>query len=186
MNYLLKAKRKKLKQQIRYHLKEHQRIDKANVSEQVKADRTAQTLNTLNAAHEKIDRFLKQSSPRMGAGKVPKEVKSKGTIQGYNGIASVDKKHQVIIDAQAFGSGQEQQTLQPVLEAIDARYQRLGIHPHITQSAIVTADTGFASESNNQYLHDQRINAYIPDNQFRSRDPKFEHQKKTYGKQNIL
>ena len=114
----LKAKRKKLKQQIRYHLKEHQRIDKANVSEQVKADRTAQTLHTLNAAHEKIDRFLKQSSPRMGAGKVAKEVKSnitdnesakmttsKGTIQGYNGIASVDKKHQVIIDAQAFGSG---------------------------------------------------------------------------------
>ncbi|MCK4866011.1 MAG: hypothetical protein KAT06_11390 [Gammaproteobacteria bacterium] len=43
---------------------------------------------------------------------------SKGTIQGYNGIASVDKKHQIIIDAQVFGSGQEQHTLQPVLEAI--------------------------------------------------------------------
>ncbi|MGB1952354.1 MAG: hypothetical protein ACPHQ9_16430, partial [Marinobacter sp.] len=26
---------------------------------------------------------------------------SKGTIQGYNGVATVDKKHQIIIDAQA-------------------------------------------------------------------------------------
>ena len=56
----------------------------------------------------------------MGQGKKPKEVKSnitdnesakmttsKGTIQGYNGVASVDKKHQVIVDAQAFGEGQE-------------------------------------------------------------------------------
>ena len=30
---------------------------------------------------------------------------SKGTIQGYNGVATVDKKHQVIVDAQAFGGG---------------------------------------------------------------------------------
>jgi hypothetical protein len=43
---------------------------------------------------------------------------SKGTIQGYNGVATVDKKHQIIIDAQAFGSGQEQHTLQPILETI--------------------------------------------------------------------
>ena len=28
---------------------------------------------------------------------------SKGTIQGYNGVADVDKKYQIIVDAQAFG-----------------------------------------------------------------------------------
>jgi len=33
-----------------------------------------------------------------------------------------------------------------------------------------------------QYLHDNNINAYIPDNQFRSRDPKFNEQKQKYGK----
>ena len=38
---------------------------------------------------------------------------SKGTIQGYNGVATVDKKHPIIVDAQAIGSGQEQQTLIP-------------------------------------------------------------------------
>lgn len=47
---------------------------------------------------------------------------------------------------------------------------------------IVTADTGFADEPNMQYLHENEINGYIPDNQFRSRDPKYKHQKTKYGK----
>ncbi|MEQ3632394.1 hypothetical protein [Thalassolituus sp.] len=33
-----------------------------------------------------------------------------------------------------------------------------------------------------QYLHNNKIDAYIPDNQFRSRDPKFFDQKEKYGK----
>jgi len=103
---------------------------------------------------------------------------SKGTIQGYNGIAAVDKKHQVIIDAQAFGEGQEHHTLQPVIGSIKARYQKLSIHDDIyATGAIITADTGFAGERNMKYLHEQQINGYIPDNQFRSRDPKFGEQK---------
>ena len=52
---------------------------------------------------------------------------SKGTIQGYNGVAAVDKKHQVIIEAQAFGEGQEHHTLEPVAELIAKRYKRLRI-----------------------------------------------------------
>ena len=108
---------------------------------------------------------------------------SKGTIQGYNGLAAVDKKHQIIIDAQAFGAGQEHHTLQPITEAIKARYQRLTISPNIyQQGAIVTADTGFSNEANMQYLHQEGIDGYIPDNQFRSRDPKFSDQKNHYGK----
>ena len=110
---------------------------------------------------------------------------SKGTIQGYNGLAAVDKKHQVIIDAQAFGEGQEHHTLQPITEAIKARLQRLGIRKNIFKGRykpIITADTGFANEANMLYLHDNRITAYIPDNQFRSRDPRFQDQKAKHGK----
>jgi len=43
---------------------------------------------------------------------------SKGTLPGYHRVASVDKKHPVIIDAQAFGAGQEPPTLQAVWETI--------------------------------------------------------------------
>ena len=106
---------------------------------------------------------------------------SKGTIQGYNGIATVDKKHQIIIDAQAFGAGPEQPTLQPILKTIKERYNCLGINDDIYKAgAIVTADTGFANEDNMEYLHTEDINGYIPDNQFRSRDPKFDKQKEKH------
>jgi hypothetical protein len=132
----------------------------------------------------------------MGQGKRSKEVKSnitdnesakmttsKGTIQGYNGIATVDKKHQIIVDAQAFGEGPEYHTLQPVLESVKASYQRTGISEDVYASGIVaTADTGYSNEANNTYLKEERINAYIPDNQFRSHDPKFRDQKTTHGK----
>ena len=175
--------------------------------------RKAKTILTLDAAANKIGDFLKHSQPRMGQGKRSKEVKSnitdnqsakmagfcslqnrhflhpcrsttsKGTIQGYNGVAAVDKKHQIIIDAQAFGEGQEHHTLQPVLETIEERYKRLGINDNLyKEGIIVTADTGFANEANMKYLHQNGINAYIPDNQFRSRDPKFKDQKEKYGK----
>lgn len=97
--------------------------------------------------------------------------------------AAVDKKHQIVVDAQAFGEGQEHHTLKPVLESIGTRLNRLEIAENIyQQGTAVTADTGFANEVNMAYLYERQINAYVPDNQFRSRDPKFTNQKKKYGK----
>jgi len=192
----LEQKRDKIKKLIKHHIKEHKKLDKDEPREEARIKRAKQAAETLTAAFDKIDKFLKTGSPRMGKGKIKKEVKSnitdnesakmttsKGTIQGYNGVASVDKKHQIIIDAQAFGEGQEHHTLQPVLDIIKDRYQRLGFSNNLYKDGIiVTADTGFANEANNQYLHENNINAYVPDNRFRSRDPKFSHQKQKYGK----
>lgn len=47
---------------------------------------------------------------------------------------------------------------------------------------VVTADTGYSNEANNAYLKEEGNNAYMPDNQFRSRDPKFKQQKAKHGK----
>jgi len=193
----LGEKRDKLKRLIRHHLHEHHERDEAETEAELDRDiRRAKTVLSLDESMKKVDHFLKTNSPRMGQGKRLKEVKSnitdnesgkmttsKGTIQGYNGVATVDKKHQVIIDAQAFGEGQEHHTLKPVLETVQRRYKKLGIADNIYQTgAIVTADTGFANEANMQYLHEHQINGYIPDNRFRSRDPKFADQKAKYGK----
>jgi transposase len=192
----LTEKRAKIQRQIRHHIKEHKRIDKSESSEYERSQRLKQTIETLNSASEKIDKFLKTAAPRMGKGRVRKEVKSnitdnesakmttsKGTLQGYNGVAAVDKKHQIIIEAQAFGEGQEHHTLQPIAQRILQRYQRLGISDNIyATGTVLTADTGFANEANMQYLHEHSINAYVPDNQFRSRDPKFQAHKQKYGK----
>jgi hypothetical protein len=193
----LGEKRAKLKRLIRHHLHGHQDRDEAETEAELDRDiRRAKTVLSLDECMKKVDRFLKTNSSRMGQGKRPKEVKrnitnnesgkmtiNKGTIQGYNGVATVDKKHQVIIDAQAFGDGQEHHTLKPVLKAVQQRYKKLGIADNIYQiGAIVTADTGFANEANMQYLNEYQINGYIPDNRFRSHDPKFAEQKTKYGK----
>jgi len=91
----------------------------------------------------------------------------------------------VIVDAQAYGEGQEHHTLEPIVQSIKERYTRLNISKDIYATGIiVTADTGFANESNMQYLHENKINGYVPDNKFRSRDPKFADQKSKYGKRN--
>ena len=192
----LGEKRDKIKRLIKHHMSEHARCDQHDDEGAAKAQRHQQTIDTLNKQHDKIVNFLDNNTPRIGSGKTQREVKSnitdnesakmttsKGTIQGFNSVTSADKKRQVIIDAQVVGSGQEHQVLQPVLNAIKARYQRLGFSQNLYQDGIiVTADTGYANEDNMQYLHDNAINAYIPDNQFRSRDPKFSDQKQKYGK----
>lgn len=192
----LEEKRAKIKKLITYHIDEHKKMDANEPLEAARIKRATQAAETLTSAFEKIDTFLKSNGPRMGNSQKKTEVKSnitdnesakmttsKGTIQGYNGVTSVDKKHQIIIDAQAFGSGQEHHTLQPVLETIKERYQRLKMSEDIyADGIIVTADTGFAKEANMKYLKESQINAYIPDNQFRSRDPKFADQKTKYGK----
>ncbi len=192
----LADKRDKLRRRIQSQMAEHRKLDKRNDEDQERIRRSRQTVAKLDDAFEKIDTFLKTNTPRMGKGKQPREVKSnitdnesakmttsKGTIQGYNGVATVDRKHQIIVEAQAFGEGQEHHTLRPVIEGIQGRLARLTISPDIcADGAIITADTGFANESNMAYLHEAGINAYIPDNRFRSRDPRFSDQKEKYGK----
>jgi transposase len=41
---------------------------------------------------------------------------SHGVIQGYNGVAVVDDKHQVIVHAEAFGAAQEHELFGPMIE----------------------------------------------------------------------
>jgi transposase len=192
----LEQKRAKLNRKIRSCLKEHKKLDGRKPSERDRKQQLAQASATLQKEFERIDQFLKTATPRMGQGKRPKEVKSnitdnesakmttsKGTIQGYNGVAAVDKKHQIVVEAQAFGEGQEHHTLKPIITSVKNRYARTGISDDIyKESTFVTADTGFSNEANNQYLKDENINAYIPDNQFRSRDKAFAQQKKKHGK----
>jgi transposase len=190
----LAHKRDKLKRLIKHHMAEHQKSDQQDNHEAEQAKRIQQSIETLNKAADKITNFLENNEPRLGQGKSKKEVKSnitdndsakmttsKGTIQGYNGIAAVDKKHQIVIDAQAFGAGPEQPMLPPILKTIKERYKRLEINDDIYKTGtIITADTGFANEGNMEYLHTEKINGYIPDNQFRSRDPKFDQQKEKH------
>jgi len=192
----LSEKREKIRKKIQSCLREHQKLDSRKPSEKERKQRLEQSADTLKKHFERIDQFLKTAAPRMGQGERTKEVKSnltdnesakmttgKGTIQGYNGVAAVDKKHQIIVEAQAFGEGQEHHTLQPMLESIQHRYRRAGINDDILGTDIVvTADTGYSNAANDKYVKDHHINAYIPDNRFRQRDKAFARQKEKHGK----
>ena len=86
---------------------------------------------------------------------------NKGMIQGYTGVATVDEKAQIIVDAQAHGTGSEQELLLPVIGAVAALRNA---------DTVITADAGYHSTANLKALDEQGINAYIPDKGYRKRD----------------
>jgi len=88
----------------------------------------------------------------------------KGVLQGYTGVAAVDGAHQIIVDAQAHGTGSEQELLLPVVEAIS---------PLLAPASLLTADAGYHSEANLAALAAQGRDALIADNAMRQRDARF-------------
>ena len=87
-----------------------------------------------------------------------------GVIRGYTGVAAVDHKHQIIVEAQAHGTGSEQALLIPVVPAVQ---------PLLTPETCVTADAGYHSEANLAQLASMQVTALIADNDLRRRDERF-------------
>jgi hypothetical protein len=90
----------------------------------------------------------------------------KGVIQGYTGAAAVDANHQIIVDAQAHGTGSEQEVLLPVVDAMREREL-------LAPTSLVTADAGYHSEANLQALAERKIAALVADHAMRQRDGSF-------------
>lgn len=101
----------------------------------------------------------------------------KGVIQGYTGVAAVDEKHQIVVEAQAHGTGSEQELLLPVVEATG--FCR-------TPDTIITADAGYHSEANLKALDAAGIDAYLPDNGYRKRDARYADQDRHKAKPDPL
>jgi len=89
---------------------------------------------------------------------------SKGVIQGYTGVAAVDAAHQIIVVAQAHGTGSEQERLVPIVEALQ---------PRRGATTLITADAGYQSEANLRTLDTMLVEALIADRDMRKRDERF-------------
>lgn len=98
---------------------------------------------------------------------------SHGVIQGYTGVTAVDSAHQVIVHAEAYGQGQEHDLLLPMVDGTRANFQQIGKAADVFATAKLSADSGFHSEANMKGLAEQEIDAYVADNLFRKRDPRF-------------
>jgi transposase len=94
---------------------------------------------------------------------------SKGVLQGFTGVAAVDAAHQIIVDAQAHGTGSEQELLVPVVTAV---------LPMRTRGTLITVDAGYHSEANLQQLATLGVPALIADNEMRRRDERFTTQER--------
>jgi transposase len=182
----LKKKAKKIDKAVRFLLGKHREEDKRGTVEPNVRQREEQQKETLRQASRKIKEFLTKNDERIGRSGKPvqsnitdpdsaKMKTSHGVIQGYTGVAAVDGKHQVVVAAEAFGTGQEHGLLEPMLETIRENFNGKTVRDgdEILQEAKVLADSGFHSGETLDYLEDKEIDAYVADTRFRARDPRF-------------
>jgi hypothetical protein len=98
-------------------------------------------------------------------------------IQGYTAVAAVDERAQIIVAAQALGSGSEQAILLPMVDRSAALR---------TAETIITADAGYHSEENLRGLCERAVPAMIADALMRKRDPRFAGQPRHKAKPDPL
>ncbi len=101
-------------------------------------------------------------------------------------MALADDKYQVIIAAEAFGNGREYELLKPLLTRAKENTRYAGLGKRFFMGKRLIADTGSFCGDNLIYLAGEKIDAYIPDQQFRKRDPRFIDRDRYKLKKNAL
>lgn len=180
-------KRQKFGATIERLVSKHQTMDKIGLPETVPGMRAREekAVEVMKAKVSKIDEWL-HGNPEDKKGVTGKPVQSSmtdadsakmmtshGVVQGYNGIAAVDAKHQVIVGAEAFGSANEAEVLVPMAEQVRENFRELG-EEDIYRKAKVTADSGFHTKDSMQALSEAGVDGYVPDKRFRLRDAAFQ------------
>ena len=179
----LEKKKKKMERAIRQMLKRHREMDLSETNRGI-VEQEEQYVDTLKKKVKKIKAWLRDNGDKPGKSGKPiksnitdnesaKMKTSHGVIQGYDGVAVVDGKHQVIVHAEAFGVAQEHDLLIPMIEGTRENFEAIGNKKDVFEKAKLTADSGFHTEANMKEVMEQGIDAYIADTQFRKRDPRF-------------
>ncbi len=179
----LEKKREKMEKAIRQIVKRHREVDVTETSKGI-VEQEKQYVDTLKKKVKKIRAWLRDNEDKPGKSGKPiksnitdnesaKMKTSHGVIQGYDGVAVVDGKHQVVVHAEAFGAAQEHDLLLPMIEGTRENFEAIGNKKDVFKQAKLTADSGFHTEANMKEVMGQRIDAYIADTQFRKRDPRF-------------
>lgn len=178
----LQKKKEKFERAAHFLLEKHRSND-FEINANSENEKVIRQVDRILKKAEKIEAFLRGSKPKEGKrgrenqsnvtdNESAKMQTSKGVIQGYNGLAASDSKHQVIVYAEAFGSGQEGQFFQTMVE----ESQMALSHVSRNKKPMFLADTNYFSEDNLRYLAQNEISAVIPDPFFRQRDPRFINQ----------
>ena len=178
----LKKKQQKLERAVGRMLKVHRERDGQALAPDV-VEKERRYVRTLRRQIRKLKGWLSENDDKIGKSGKPiksnltdnesaKMKTSHGVIQGYDGIAAVDHKHQIIVHARAYGAAQEHDLLLPTLEGIADNFAAMG-QTAVFKGATVTADSGFHTEKNLEQLQEHHIDAYIADRLMRKRDYRF-------------
>ena len=181
----LKHKRDKLQEKLQRVIAEHAQADK---HPQVEIERQKKRERRFQLQVERLNDFLKDREPKLGSegkeiqsnavdNESVKMTTSHGVLQGYNAQALVDSKHQVILAAEAFAS-QDHENLKPMLDGAKKNLVTIGKGPDYFEGKELTADSNYHSLNSLTVCKDEKIDAYIPDIQFRKRDPRFAEQER--------
>ena len=195
----LKKKAEKIEASVRLLLERHCSSDSQS-GEPGQRQKEQRAVEHLQAKAAKIRGWLRDNPERLGSRGKPiktnltdpdsaKMVSSHGVIQGYTGVAVVDDSHQVVLDAQAYGDGHEAPHLLDVLDSVQQTFVALDACPELLSQVVLTADSGFHSEQTVKMLLERGLDAYVADNRFRLRDPRFaslqKHRAKTTDSKHI-
>jgi len=185
----LKHKRDKLQEKLKRVIAEHAQADK---HPQVEIERQQKRERRFQLQVQRLNTFLKDREPKLGS--EGKEIQSNavdnesvkmpsshGVVQGYNAQALVDSKHQVILATEAFAS-QDHENLKPMLDNAKKNMVSIGKEPDYFEGKEFTADSNYHSLDSLKVCQDEKVDAYIPDIQFRKRDPRFKDKKKADAK----
>jgi len=192
----LRRKAEKMEQGIRYLLDRH-RKDDVCTKEDALDTRERQQIETLTRNSRKIRDWLAANPEKTNRKGEPLKSNitdrdsvtmktSHGVVQGYTGVAAVDAKSQVVVHAQAFGTGQENSLLPQVIDDLRNDFKAIDDHDPLSTATVLT-DSGYHSEATLKALDEQGVNALVADTLFRKRDPRFAHAylHKPEGKQRL-
>ena len=174
---------KKLEHAIEAMIARHRELDQKETDHEVVC-REKKYVETLRKQVKKIRDWMDKNDDKPGRGggirksnitdnESAKMKSSRGVIQGYNGQAMVDDKHQVIVHAEAFGEGNEQHLLKPMIDGTRKTCGVLAPGEDVFRKVKLTADAGFHTKKNMEMIFSEDIDAFIADSNFRKRDPKF-------------
>jgi transposase len=178
-----KKKKQKVERAIRRILKKHRETDIEEKDMDV-VEKEKQYIQTLRRQIKKISEWLDDNDDKPGKTGKPRKSNitdndsakmksSHGVIQGYDGVAAVDSKHQIIVHAEAYGQPQEHDLLEPMIEKTRDNFKAIDSSEDVFNKAKLTADAGFHTEANMKMLAEENIDGYVADIQFRKRDPRF-------------
>ena len=190
----LKKKKEKLKKHITRMILQHQDLDRNEKAKKIQApfkktlgddkERRERSIERLEKKLKRLDGFLSEAVAKKGVS--GEEVKtnvtdpesaniksSHGYIQGYNGIGISDSANQIIVCAEAIGSGPENGCFPKVLDKLEENMKKVSGKKKPLRKSLLEGDTGFFSEENLQEAKKRKIEVLIPDQQFRQRDPVF-------------